>query len=297
MNDSSGTTAIRALIAFLATLLIAELALLGAILYFLHREDAQTSHEPPPEPATLSVKFTPAPTAEPTPVPTAEPAPEPTAEPTPEPTPVPVALPETEDAGQEYIDKMVFLGDSSIYWLAGLDILPFTQVWTDSVGTMSLFNVPIDPIVYYDPASPGTTESLLIPECAARRQPEYLFITLGLNGIAMLDEEQFRGYYMDMLEAIQEASPDTKIILHAIMPVIDSRVPAGISNEKIKTANGWIYSMAEEMGLRYLDSHDALADENGQLRTDYTDDAAMGIHMNSTGLSALLMDIRTHAWL
>ncbi len=215
----------------------------------------------------------------------------------PEPTPVPVELGETEDAGQEYIDKIVFLGDSSIYWLAGLGILPFTQVWTDSVGTMSLFNVYIDPIAYRDPATPDVVESLLIPDCAARRQPEILIITLGLNGIAMLDEEAFRGYYTDVLTSIKEASPDTKIICQSILPVMDSRVPAGISNEKINTANQWIYSMAEEMGVRYLNSHDALMDENGQLRTDYNDDLAMGIHMNTTGFEALLTHIRTHAWL
>ena len=243
-------------------------------------------------PPTPGIEPSPVPTAVPSPVPTSTPAPTPT----PEPTPVPVELGETPDAGQEYIDKIVFLGDSSIYWLAGHGILPFTQVWTDSIGTMSLFNVPVDPIAYYDPANPTVAESLLIPECAARRQPEILIITLGLNGIAILDEDQFRSYYTDMLAQIQQASPNTKIILQSILPVMDSRVPSGISNAKINTANQWIYSIAEEMGVRYLNSHDVLMDENGQLRTDYNDDLAMGIHMNPTGFEALLMNIRTHAW-
>ena len=260
---------------------------------------ARTTSTPSPR-STASPAFTLPPTAAPTaaPSPTPKPTPSPTAAPTatPEPTPVPVELGETEDAGQEYIDKMVFLGDSTTYWLAGYDVLPFTQVWTDSIGTMSLFNWEIDPINYYDPASPTTPVSLFIPDCAARRQPEYLVITLGLNGIAFLDEQEFRDYYLDMLDAIMAASPDTKIICQSIFPVIDSRVPKGISNEKINTANKWIYAMAEEKGLRYLNAHDVLMDENGQLRLDYTDDTAMGIHMNTTGLNAMLMNIRTHAW-
>ena len=257
------------------------------------------SARPTPTPAprrTESPAYTLPPTAAPTATPSPTPSPTPTPTATPEPTPVPVELSETEDAGQEYIDKIVFLGDSTTYWLAGYNVLPFTQVWTDSIGTMSLFNWEIDPINYYDPASPTVPVSLFIPDCAARRQPEYLVITLGLNGIAFLDEQAFRDYYLDMLDAIMAASPDTKIICQSIFPVIDSRVPKGISNEKINTANKWIYAMAEEKGLRYLNAHDVLMDENGQLRLDYTDDTAMGIHMNTTGLNAMLMNIRTHAW-
>ncbi len=273
----------------LAVMILLVIAALAALAWVLLSPDSPIA-PPPPTP-------TPAPTAVPTPEPTPSPTPEPTPSPTPEPTPVPVELGETPDAGQEYIDKIVFLGDSSIYWLAGLEMLPFTQVWTDSIGTMSLFNVPVDPIAYRDPATPDTVESLLIPQCAARRQPEILIITLGLNGIAMLDEQQFKDYYTTMLSEIQQASPDTKIILQSILPVMDSRVPNGISNEKINIANGWVYSIAEQMGVRYLNSHDVLMDETGNLRTDYNDDLAMGIHMNVTGFEALLANIRTHAWL
>ena len=276
----------------LAIAVLGALAVLAACYFRLSPGRPPTPKATPA--VTQSAVFV---TPEPTPVPTPTPTPTPTPSPTPEPTPVPVELGETEDAGQEYIDKIVFLGDSSIYWLAGHGILPFTQVWTDAEGTMSLFNVPIDPIRYFDPATPDTAESLLIPDCAARRKPEILLITLGLNGIAMLDEQQFRSYYTDMLSQIQAASPDTKIILQSILPVMDSRVPRGISNEKIDTANQWIYSIAEQMGVRYLNSQPAVEDENGQLRADYNDDLAMGIHMNPTGFEALLQHIRTHAWL
>ncbi len=254
--------------------------------------------------AQISERFTPGATAEPastqapTPVPTPTATPEPTAEPTatPEPTAPPVELGETPDAGQEYIDKLVFLGDSTTYGLAAYGLVPATQVWTDSIGTMSLFNWEIDPIAYYDPASPYTAESLMIPDCAARRQPEYLVITLGINGIALLDETQFRDYYVRMVQAIQAASPDTKIIFQSVFPVIDRYVPNGISTEKVNAANGWIRDMAGQLGARYLNTHDALMDETGQMRSDYCEDTAMGIHMNTTGLNAVLDFIRTHAY-
>ena len=245
--------------------------------------------------ASVSPTFvpeTPVPTAVPTPEPTAEPTPSPT----PEPTPVPVELPETEDAGQEYIDRIVFLGDSTTYWLYGYGVLPHTQVWTDSIGTMSLFNWEVDPIAYYDPASPDAPVSLLIPDCAARRKPDILVITLGLNGIALLDETEFRDYYTRMLSAIQQASPDTKIICQSIFPVDDSQVPRGISNAGINAANGWIRDMAEQMGVHYLNSHDTLMGSDGGMRPEYDNNDGMGIHMDTDGLNAMLMYVRTHAW-
>ena len=121
-------------------------------------------------------------------------------------------------------------------------------------------------------------------------------ITLGINGIALLDETQFRDYYVRMVQAIQQASPDTKIICQSIFPVIDSRVPNGISSEKVNIANQWICDMAGQLGVRYLNSHDVLMDETGQLSTAYTDDTAMGIHLNTNGFEVLLNNIRTHGY-
>ena len=229
--------------------------------------------------------------------PTAQPSPTAAHTATPGPTAIPVELGETPDAGQEYIDKIVFLGDSTTYGLYAYDLVPLTQVWTDSIGTLALFNWATDPIAYRDPAAPdGPSESLSIAECAARRKPEYLIITLGINGIAFLDEEQFKDYYRDMLDAIIQASPDTKIICNSIYPVDDRYTPGGVSSQGVNDANVWIRAVAEEKGLRYLNSHDALMDENGQLRSDYSGDTDMGIHMNGTGLNALLAFIRTHAY-
>ena len=231
-----------------------------------------------------SVKPSPAPTAVPT------------AEPSPEPTPIPVELGETEDAGQEYIDKIVFLGDSTTYWLAGYGVLPFSQIWCDAIGTLSLFNWEVDTIAYYEPGSSEDPVQLSLKDCMARRKPEILVITLGLNGIAILDESQFRDYYVNMLTALQQASPDTKIICQSIYPVDDSQVPEGISNAKVVAANGWIRDIAEQMGVRYLYSHDILMDETGNLRSDYDNGDGMGIHLDTDGLNAVLQFIRTHAW-
>ena len=292
MEPSRKTKTLRRVAQILLALIFAALCILGGCLVRL--VIMKNGGDPAPAPTASPIPATAESTASPTPAPTPTATPEPTAEPSP--TPVPVELAETEDAGQAYIDKIVFLGDSTTYGLGAYGILPFTQIWTDSIGTLSLFNWATDTIAYYDPANPYSAESLYIPDCAARRQPEYLVITLGINGIALLNEAEFRDYYVNMVKAIQAASPDTKIICQSVYPVIDSLVPNGISNEKVNAANEWIYDIAAQTGVRYLNSHDVLMDDSGGLDRAYTDDTAMGIHLNSAGFSVLLQNIRTHAY-
>ena len=286
MQPSKKTRVLRRVAQTLMVLIFAAVCILaGALVRYLISGRTASPVPAPPPPVT---------TSEPSPSPSPSPTPEPTA--TPEPTPIPVELGETPDAGQEYIDKIVFLGDSTTYWLAGYGVLPFTQVWTDSIGTMSLFNWAADPIAYYDPANPTVSESLFIPDCAARRRPEYLVITLGLNGIALLNEEQFKDYYRDLIHAIQQASPETKIICQSVYPVDDSQVPQGISNAGVNAANVWIYDIAAETGVRYLNTHDLLMNESGGLKAEYDNGDGMGIHLNTSGLNVVLQNIRTHAY-
>ena len=217
------------------------------------------------------------------------------ATPAPTQTPAPATLlAETPDAGQEYIDKIVFLGDSTTYGMRYYEVRPEYQVWTPASGTLALFNVPIETIEYFAPGTRENPEILSIPDCAAKGKPEYLVITLGLNGIAFLDETGFKQYYRDMIVSIQEASPDTKIILQSIYPVIDSMTTSDIKNDGINTANQWIYDLAEEMGLRYLNTHDALMDSTGNLIAEYN--SGDGIHLMPVGLKAILQYVRTHAW-
>ena len=219
----------------------------------------------------------------------------PTASPEPTEPPVSYILAPTEDAGQEYIDKMVFLGDSTTYGLRYYDVLPNYQVWTPSSGTLSLFNVPIETIEYFAPGTTENPQNLSIADCAATGKPEYLVITLGINGVAWLDETQFKQYYRDLIISIQDNSPDTKIICQSIYPVIDSLTPDGIKNDRIDAANQWIQDLVQETGVRYLNTQEVLKDSTGNLIVEYN--SGDGIHFMPDGLRYILQYIRTHAWL
>lgn len=205
-----------------------------------------------------------------------------------------VVLGETEDAGQEYIDKLTFLGDSTTYGLKYYEVLSggknTTQVWTPASGTLTLYNYATATIVF-----PEDGQEISIVDAVTRKQPEYLVITLGVNGVSMMDEDWFKQDYTGLIESIQAASPDTKIICNSIYPV-ENDYPeiASINNTNIPQANEWIKAVAEATGCKYADSASVLKAEDGSLREDYGN--GDGIHLNADGFNAVLEYLRTHAY-
>ena len=199
-------------------------------------------------------------------------------------------LGETEDMGQEYIDKFVFLGDSTTYGLRAYNIVPASQVWTPKSGTLTLSLWEAATIDFTDN---GTEIS--IKDAVAAKKPEYLLITLGVNGVSFMGEETFIQSYTGLVKAVQEANPDTKIILNSIYPVTSVYPEStGITNAKIEAANGWIESIAADCGVKYLDSASVLKDENGALTMSYCNDEKL--HLNTDGFDKVTNYIRTHGW-
>jgi len=210
-----------------------------------------------------------------------------------QPEPEPTRLQPTEDAGREYLDKIVFVGDSTTYgigyyWRHGYkELCPPAQVWTPASGTLTLSRYDKDGIVY-----PDTGETLLIADAAAKAKPEIMMITLGINGIAFMDEEWFKRDYTALVKSIQEASPGTQIILNSMYPVADAWPGGGINNDSIRRANGWIEQIAEDTGVYFLYSYETLV-VNGKLPdSGHNGD---GLHLTGESFTKVMTYIRTHA--
>lgn len=212
-------------------------------------------------------------------------------------------LSDTEDLGEAYIRKLVFLGESTTYGLQRYGVLPdgknTLQVWTGascadgsvkSAGTLSLSPVIAETKLFY----PENQNALTISEALCTKKPEYLVITLGLNnGASYYTEDEFKQCYRILLNAAVSASPDTTLILQSIFPVARTCKIAAYTPEKITLCNSWISDIAKEYGIKYLDTASALCDQDGYLLPQY-DNGGDGIHLNESGLNEVLRYIRTH---
>ena len=212
-------------------------------------------------------------------------------------------LTKSADMGQNYIDGFIFIGESTTYHLKSRGVLSggknTTQVWGTKSGTLNL-SLAIDTtkIVY-----PETNELLTFKEAAAKKRPEYVLLTFGLNGAVQnikQGEDYFKSCYKKLINSIREGSPDTKIILGAAFPVAENMDMTNYSvdldtlNSYIDTINSWTYSLATEEGLRFLNTAEALKDKNGRLPLKYQ--VGDGHHLTKEAYEVVLHYIRTHGY-
>lgn len=207
----------------------------------------------------------------------------------------PARLEETEDYGQEYINKIIFVGDSTTYGLKAYSMLSggtnTKQVWTPASGTYSLNAL----VTTYKVVYPETGEELTVADAARKAKPEYMVITLGINyGVPYCGETEFKKYYRMLLDDVTAASPETKLMLQSIYPVATNNELKDITNEKIDLANKWIEQLAEEYGLKYLHTNPTLKGEDGYLVQSYQN--GDGLHLQQSGFNKVLQFIRTHGY-
>ena len=214
--------------------------------------------------------------------------------------PMEVLLGETEDAETEYIDNMIFFGESTTAHLRARGVLSggteTKQVWADASNTRMLSSrITSEPIVY-----PPTGESITVAEACKQEKPAYLVLSFGLNGIANFyqNKTQYVNNYGRLIAAIQAASPETKIILQTVYPVSNAEhfgVDVATLNGYIDTLNGWLPEIAAKYeNVRIADTASVLRAADGTLLPSC--DNGDGIHLTTQAYEAILNYLRTHAW-
>lgn len=204
------------------------------------------------------------------------------------------ALPETADAGAEYIDGIYFLGDQALSKLKSESMLTGAdaakQVWVPAEGRLSL--QAIDTTTYH---SPVTGNNAPPADIALVNKPAVILIYPSADNGNMVTREELIDAYTKLVSSMQEQSPDTKIILCSLTPLAASYEYEDLTNEKIEEINTWIAAAAEAAGVKYLDAFDGLLNAQGFLSEEYHSGDAM--HLNSAGMEVWLNYVRTHAYL
>ena len=150
---------------------------------------------------------------------------------------------------------------------------------------------------------PETNEEMDIAEAMAKKKPKYMLLTFGLNGAVgnmSKGSEYFKSCYKKLISRLQEASPDTVIMLQSCFPVAADMDTSGYSvdvetlNSYIDKTNEWTALLASECGLPYLNTAEVLKSEDGFLKEGY--DSGDGFHLNTEAYRQMLEYIKTHAY-
>lgn len=197
-------------------------------------------------------------------------------------------LAQTVDAGSSYQDETLFLGDSNTVRLYANALISLQQFCAkEGIGTAAALNEKIV-------AFKNDDDLYTIAQAVAKMKPRRVVLTFGTNDTGM-ETEEFIQNYKALVQAIQESYPYTDIIVNTIPPIpADHANYPGMDQTKIDDFNMALLTMCEEMGIKFLNSAEALKDETGYGNADYyqTND----IHLKPAGLKVMLSYLRTHAY-
>lgn len=196
-------------------------------------------------------------------------------------------LTETADAGTDYLNDTLFLGDSNTVRLYNNGLISLQQFCAkEGIGTQVALS---EGIVTFKKDSNHYT----IPQAVAMMKPRRVVMTFGTNDTGM-EVPDFIAHYTALIQAIQQSYPYTDIIVNTVPPV-----PADHSNyphmdqARIDDFNMALLDLCEQLGVRFLNSAEALKGSDGYGIADYY--TSGDIHLKSAGLKAVLNYIRTHA--
>lgn len=196
-------------------------------------------------------------------------------------------LTETADAGTDYLNDTLFLGDSNTVRLYNNGLISLQQFCAkEGIGTQVALN---EGIVTFKKDSNHYT----IPQAVAMMKPRRVVMTFGTNDTGM-EVSDFIAHYTALIQAIQQSYPYTDIIVNTVPPV-----PADHSNyphmdqARIDDFNMALLDLCEQLGVRFLNSAETLKGSDGYGIADYY--TSGDIHLKSAGLKAVLNYLRTHA--
>ncbi|MCI2047633.1 MAG: GDSL-type esterase/lipase family protein [Faecalibacterium sp.] len=199
-------------------------------------------------------------------------------------------LPETDDAGDDYVKDTLFIGDSNTVRMYNNGLITLQQFCAEE--GLGIQDAATKKIVAFK----GDSQQYAIPDAVAMMKPRRVVITLGTNNCdGTMSKDDFINDYKTLVQAIQEKYKYTDIIVNAVPPIPASHANYPNADQgTIDQYNMALADMCDELNVKFLNSAEALKDENGYGNSSYY--VENDIHFTMNGLKAVLKYYRAHAY-
>lgn len=201
-----------------------------------------------------------------------------------------VILSETEDMGDDYINKMVYVGDS-VPWVFSNNYMwnPERVYAAPCTGPSNVLQQK----VYLNNKLTNKT----IVDLIEINKPEYILVSIGFCEIVSLGNvDKFIENYDNFINEIKNLVPSSKIILASIYPVINetlrgTEVP---TNKQVNEYNYYTAYVAQKNNLKYLNYSEIVKNNEGLADKMLT--MSDGYHPNNLGMQKIINYIKTHGY-
>ena len=191
---------------------------------------------------------------------------------------------EGEDAGQDYLDETLFIGDSNTVRMVTLG-------HAAEENTLAAVSMGIQHVLSSNCMNFQGYGYVSVPTAVELMQPKRIIITYGTNN-AYSSPDDFIEWYKDALSYIREAWDYADIIINAVPPVAKTRSYPQITMKTIDEFNLKLAELAKEEGYYFLNSSEALKGDDGYAVPGYME--RDGIHLSAEGMDVLMKYISTH---
>lgn len=178
----------------------------------------------------------------------------------------------------EYLKSILVVGDSIVKGYSVYNRLPAESVLAmGSIGVKTVMETLFD----------YQGEQCILTDVIEKNKPKYVFVSLGMNDIHTITQEEYIKQYKSDISEILKRSPDSKVIIMAVTPVTESN--EFTDNTVIDTYNEELRKMVYDLhkeNVFFLDAAQNLKNEKNNLKDDLS--SGDGIHLSGAAYDTLL---------
>ncbi|MDL2254212.1 GDSL-type esterase/lipase family protein, partial [Ruminococcaceae bacterium OttesenSCG-928-I18] len=199
-------------------------------------------------------------------------------------------LEETEDAGEEYVEETLFLGDSNTVRLTefssitGVTLQNGIGVVGEGIqGAVSNRNIIFSGL-----------NNVTMAQSVAIVQPRRVVITFGTNNAGYTPTDDFIEFYETFIDDIRDSYRYADIIIASVPPISQNHTNGNLSMTEIDKYNLALADLAKEEDCKFLNWSEVLRDEE----TGYAAAGTMegdGIHITRKAAERMIDYFRTHS--
>lgn len=180
-----------------------------------------------------------------------------------------LAVPKTDESNENYMEDSVFIGNSIV------DGLKLFQIVKDA-DVFSAKGIMVDTIFTKEVIKAPGGKRVTIFDAMKGNEYKNIYVLLGANELGWPYIEVFIKQYEKVIDELQDMYPDANIYINGITPVTARKSASTTiyTNDKIAYFNKNILKMCEDRKLFYIDSVEALGDDNDELPEEESVDGA-----------------------
>ena len=198
-------------------------------------------------------------------------------------------VPESARINSSYFDTCAFIGDSTMMGIGSYGFVDTKNVYTArGLRPDQLPNTKITTESYGD---------ILVIDALKQALPKNVYILLGSNGVAWLDNNKIISDYKAFIAEVKAALPESDIYIISVFPVgtdVEAKPSPSegqVLNTQVDAFNAMLLTMANEEKIYYIDVNSTLKDAGGKLAADITND---GTHITKTAYEDVTNYILSH---